>query len=89
MRLAIIGLVTVAAALVADVQAASVQNESFFRERYCSRRVPGGRLNCAFKTLEQCKLLSDLPTRYCIEDPWWHGPRPQPATQAKSRGRNG
>ena len=35
MRLAIIGLVTVAAALLADVQAASAINyDSFFQERY-------------------------------------------------------
>ena len=54
MRLAIIGLVTIAAALMADVQAASAINyDSFFQERYCSRRA-AGRMNCAFKTLEQC-----------------------------------
>ena len=48
MRLAIIGVVTVAAAFAADVQAASaVNDESFFQERYCARR-PSGRMNCAF-----------------------------------------
>jgi hypothetical protein len=57
MRLVLIGLVTVAAALLADVQAASAVNyESFFQERYCSRR-PSGRTNCAFKTLEQCNRI--------------------------------
>ena len=51
MRFAIIGLVTIAAALTADVQAASAINyDSFFQERYCSRK-PSGRWNCAYKTL--------------------------------------
>ena len=58
MRSCLIGLVTIAAALAADVQAAtSAPNyESFFQERYCSRR-PSGRMNCAFKTLEQCNRV--------------------------------
>jgi hypothetical protein len=37
MRPALIGLATIAAAVAADVQAASAQNESFFQERYCAR----------------------------------------------------
>ena len=57
MRLAIIGLVTVAAAMAIDVQVASAINyESFFQERYCSRRA-SGRMNCAYKTLEQCRRV--------------------------------
>ena len=73
MRLVLIGLVTVAAAMVIDVQMASsaLHYESFFQERYCSRRA-NGRMNCAFKTLEQCNRA--------IED----GPG-QPTTQAKRR----
>jgi hypothetical protein len=88
MRLALIGLVTIAAGLAADVQAASAQNESFFQKRYCSRR--GGassQLNCSFDTLEQCRMVF-APTRYCMENPWWHGPRQQPTTEGKSRRRN-
>ena len=88
MRLATIGVVTVAAAFAADVQAASAVNyESFFQERYCSRRVTG-RYNCAFKTLEQCKFaIEEIPDRFCIKNPWWDGPR-QPTAQGKSRRRN-
>ena len=85
MRLVIIGFLTIAAALAADVQAASAQNESFFQERYCSRRAPGGRLNCAYKTLEQCnRAIEEIPDQFCIDNPWWHGPRQQ-TTQAKRR----
>jgi len=91
MRLVLIGLVTVAAAMVIDVQMASsrVNYESFFQERYCSRRAVG-RMNCAFKTLEQCHRAIEEAgdPRYCIENPWWGGPR-QPTTQGKSRRRNG
>ena len=66
MRLVILGLVTVAAALAADVKAASAQNESFFQERYCARRggIPS-RLSCSYKTLEQCNMVFE-PGRYCM-----------------------
>ena len=89
MRLAIIGLVTIAAALMADVQAASAINyDSFFQERYCSRRA-AGRMNCAYKTLEQChRAIEEFSDpRFCIVNPWWDGPR-QPTTQGESRRRN-
>jgi hypothetical protein len=89
MRLAIIGLVTVAAGLTADIRTAAAQAaESFFQERYCARRA-AGRLSCHYKTLEQCNFTTDPgAVRYCIASPWWHGPR-QPTTQDKSRRRNG
>ena len=90
MRLVLIGLATIAAAVAADVQAASAVNyESFFQERYCSRRVTG-RYNCAFKTLEQCdRVFALLPDGgYCLENAWSNVPR-QPTTQGKSRRRNG
>ena len=83
MRLALIGLVTVAAGLAADLQAASAQNESFWQKRYCARR--GGalsQLGCSYDTLEQCNMIFE-PTRFCMENPWWHGPRGQPARQVK------
>ena len=88
MRLAIIGVVTAAAGLAADVQAAGAQNESFFQNRYCSRKggVPS-HPNCAYNTMEQCRAVFE-PMRYCLENPFWHGPREQPTTQAKSRRRN-
>ena len=88
MRLAIIGLVTVAAAMAIDMQMASAINyDSFFQERYCSRRA-GGRYNCAFKTLAQCNFaIEEIPDRFCTENPWWDGPR-QPTTRGKSRQRN-
>jgi hypothetical protein len=76
MRLALIGLATIAAALSADVQVASAINyDSFFQERYCARRE-GGRWNCAYKSLEQCNFVTDPGRiRYCLENPWWDGPQ--------------
>ena len=81
MRLALITLVT-AAGLTADIRTASAQAaDSFFQERYCARRA-NGRLSCNYKTLEQCNFTTDPgAVRYCIESPWWHGPRGQPTTQ--------
>ena len=89
MRLALIALVTVAAGLTADIRTAAAQAaESFFQERYCARRA-NGRLSCNYKTLEQCKFTTDPgAVRYCIESPWWHGPRGQSSTQGKSRRHN-
>ena len=90
MRLVLIGLVTVAAAMVIDVQMASsaLNYDSFFQESYCSRR-PNGRYNCAFKTLEQSNraIEESAEPRFCLESPWWGGPR-QPTTQGKSRRSN-
>jgi len=88
MRLAVIGLVTIAAAFAADVQAASAQNESFFHERYCTRSAPGANLNCSYRTWQQCMDTTRGLGSYCTENPWWHGPRGQTATQGKSSRRN-
>jgi hypothetical protein len=65
-RVAFIGLVTVAAGLAADLQAASAQNESFFQKRYCARRVGTlSQLGCSYDTLEQCNIVFE-PTRFCM-----------------------
>jgi hypothetical protein len=91
MRLAIIGLVTVCAALAADVQVASAQNESFFQDRCCSQRMGGfrfgGSLDCSYRTWQQCIESASGLGRYCMENPWWHGARQQP-TQGKSSRRH-
>jgi hypothetical protein len=88
MRLALIGLATMAAAVAADMQGASAQNESFFQKRYRARRggIPS-QLSCSYDTLKQCDNVFE-PTRYCMENPWWHGPRQQPRTQGKKGRRN-
>ena len=87
MRLALIGLATIAAAVAADVQAASAQNESFFQGRYCAGigGVPSP-LNCAYKTLAQCNMIIE-PMRYCLENPFWHGGREGPTNKGKARSR--
>jgi hypothetical protein len=92
MRRAFIGIVTVAAALAADVQAADAQNESFYQERYCSQGMgsfrSGGSLDCSYRTWQQCIESARGLGRYCLQNPWWHGPREQPKTQGKSGRRN-
>jgi hypothetical protein len=89
MRFAIIGIVTLAAGLAADVQTASAQNESFFQKRYCARSgISRQSLNCAYDTMEQCMRIPYEPGRVCMQNPFWHGPREQPKTQGKKGRRN-
>ena len=92
MRLATIGIVTLAAGLAANVQTASAQIESFYQERYCSQGMGnfrfGGELDCSYRTWQQCIESARGLGRYCTENPWWHGPRQQSKAQGKSRQRN-
>ena len=93
MRLALIGLVTMAATLVAGMQWASSQ-ESFYNERFCAQGGGGGAAgnsgapDCSFHTWQQCIESARGLGRYCTENPFWRGPREQPTTQGRSRRRN-
>jgi hypothetical protein len=89
MRSALIGVATIAAALVAGVQSGSAQ-ESFFSERFCTWSTGDDErgANCAFHTWQQCIESARGSGRYCTENPFWRGPRGQPTAQAKSRRRN-
>jgi hypothetical protein len=91
MRLALIGLVTLAGTLTIGLQSGSAQ-ESFFNERYCSQTTgsgPGtGIPNCSFHTWRQCIESARGLGRYCMVNPFWRGPREQPTTQGRSRQRS-
>jgi hypothetical protein len=91
MRLALIGLLTVAAALAAGLQSGSAQ-ESFFNERFCARGTgesPGSSFpDCSFRTWDQCIASARGSGRWCTTNPWWHEPRKQPTAQGKSGRRN-
>ena len=92
MRVVIMGLATIAAALAADVSSGSAQ-DSFFNERFCAQPGAGGGGNpgssaipdCSFRTWEQCIASTRGLGRWCTTNPWWHGPRPQPKAQGKTR----
>ena len=88
MRRAFIGVAMIAAALAAGVQSGSAQ-ESFFNERFCARGTgesPGGSFpDCSFRTWDQCIASARGLGRWCTTNPWWHGPRPQPKAQGKTR----
>ena len=93
MRSALIGLATVAAALVVDVQAPDAQQQSFFNGPYCSQPGAGndvgsGAPDCEFNTWEQCIASARGLGRFCTTNPWWHGPRQQPKAQGKKPHRN-
>ena len=80
----------IAALIVATALTAGTGHaqESFFNERFCTRSVSGdlsGPMDCSFWTWhESARGLG----RFCLENPFWHGPREQPKTQAKNRRRN-
>ena len=90
MRLAIIGLVTIAAAL--GVQSGSAQTGynggSFFNEKFCAMSAGGDTVtpynDCSFHTWDQCVASARGLGRWCTTNVWWHGPRQQPKAQAKS-----
>ena len=89
MRLATIGIVTLAAGLAADVQMASAQNESFFQKRYCARSgLSRQSLNCAYDTMEQCMRAPFEPSRVCGQNPFWHGGREGTTAKGSTRRRD-
>ena len=82
MRLVLIGLVTIAAGLAADVQPVSAQAGSFSNEQYCTQTYGfWGGLDCSYRTWQQCISRG----RYCTKNPSWHGSRGKPTTQGKNR----
>ena len=89
MQRVIIGIATITAALAADMQAASAQNESFFQERYCTRSMGsfrfGGNLDCSYRTWQQCIETGRGLNRYCTENPFWHGSSQKPTVASTSR----
>ena len=87
MRLALMGVVTIAAALAAGVQSGRAQ-ESFFNERFCARGGDTKIADCCFYTWQQCIESARGLGQWCTTNPWWHGPRQQPTAQAKSRAHN-
>ena len=88
MRLALIGVVTVTAAMAANVQAARAQTESFYNHRYCaSSAISRGQLNCPYDTYAQCMRVPFEPGRYCTENPFWRGRQgPPPKGRARRPG---
>jgi hypothetical protein len=88
MRVAIIGVVAVAAASAVSVQAANAQWESFYNHRYCASSAisdeAGVQLNCPYDTYAQCMRAPLEPGRYCTENPFWRG-RQGPPPQGRAR----
>jgi hypothetical protein len=91
MRLALIGLVTIAAAMAAGGQSGSAQaynGGSFFNEKFCAMPHGGDTVSpvndCSFQTWDQCVASARGLGRWCTTNVWWHGPRQQPTAQAKS-----
>src|SRR5262245_18425989 len=80
MRLTVVGFLTAAAALTADVQSGVAQHNA----RFC---LNGGRSaaipNCSYPTLEQCRA-SILANQYCSENPNYTEPPPETPASTKA-----
>jgi hypothetical protein len=87
MRLAFL-LFLLTTALMANAQSGNAQ-QSFFNERFCTAGGSGeggsGTPDCAFQTLEQCVASARGLGRYCVENRFWRGGRPEPTTQGRGR----
>jgi Protein of unknown function (DUF3551) len=84
MRLALTALVTLAAALAAEVASGNAE-ESFSNRQFCTRSPTGAvALDCAYNSWAQCIEAVRGLGRYCTENPSWHGVREPPTTQGRS-----
>lgn len=70
MRLVLIAVLAIAAALAAGLQPADAVHNA----RYCLRGGSAG-LNCAFNTREQCMATARGHRRTCIVNPRWRARR--------------
>jgi len=83
MRLAFVGLLTVAAALTAFVRPGDAQHNS----RFCAISVGdegSGMPDCSFRTMEQCRATTK-GLGYCTENPSYTEPRQGSTTQGRTR----
>ena len=74
MRLAVVGLFTVAAALATDVQPSVAQHNA----QFClinNGRDSSGMPDCSYHTLAQCRASIAGGGYYCTENPNYRGPR--------------
>jgi len=70
MRLALIGLATLVAAMTAAVTSSDAQ----FSRRYCTMGGSdnsSGEPDCSYNTWEQCVASARGLARYCSENPFW------------------
>ena len=87
MRLALVGLVTIATTLTVGMQSGNAQ-EADPNVPYCTRGGESGMLNCSYFTWQQCIETARGLRRYCVSNPFYRGPRERPTTQDRSRRHN-
>jgi hypothetical protein len=87
MRFLVVAIVTVAAALAANIQSSDAQI-SFYNKRFCTfggGSHSSGEPDCSYSTWEQCQASASGLGRYCSENPYWRSEgqdrRPQRATR--------
>jgi hypothetical protein len=85
MRLSILSLVLIAAALLGEIQTASAQSPTSYP--WCSRyfgRGMGGATSCYYTSHAQCMATVTGIGGYCYRSPYYHG-APGKATRRQRR----
>jgi Protein of unknown function (DUF3551) len=74
MRLSILSLFLIAAALLGEFQAASAQSPTSYP--WCSRyfKRGGGGTSCYYTSYEQCMTTVSGIGGYCYQSPYYHAP---------------
>jgi hypothetical protein len=72
MRLPILSLFVIAAALLVEIQAASAQSPTSYP--WCARsyKMDSSAISCYFTSREQCKTTLSGIGGYCFESPYYH-----------------
>jgi Protein of unknown function (DUF3551) len=85
MRMPILSLFLIAAALLGEIQAASAQSPTSYP--WCARFFGGwmvGATSCYFKSKEQCTTTLSGIGGYCFQSPYYHAAAPaKPAVQPR------
>jgi len=73
MRLLIVSLFLVAAALLGEIPAASAQSATSYR--WCAKYYKeGSPTSCYYTSYQQCKTTLSGIGGYCFESPYYHAP---------------
>jgi hypothetical protein len=88
MRLSMLSLFLIAAALLGEVRTASAQSPTSYP--WCSQYVGrggGGATSCYFTSYAQCMMTVSGIGGYCYQSPYYHAPAARATAHPRRRGR--
>jgi Protein of unknown function (DUF3551) len=88
MRLSMLSLFLIAAALLGEIGTASAQSPTSYP--WCSRyftRGGGGAASCYFTSYAQCMMTVSGIGGYCYQSPYYHAPPAKGTAHPRRRGR--